>query len=303
VRERRSSLNPANVAGLRVLVAEDNLINQEVTLGILADLGCTAICVADGSQALEALERDAFDIVLMDCQMPVMDGYETTRAWRQREAATGRHQKVIALTANASSEDREACRVAGMDDFLSKPFQRSELCAMLAKHVGTIPPEVATAEVAPAVVAPAVVAPAVVAPAVVAPVVVAPVKPTPVVEAQPDVLDPSTLAQIRATQRPGRPDLVARILTLFLEKSPAQLSEICEAASDPARLARAAHSLKGGSANLGLVQLASLLSSIEQHAKRNQLTEIPTLLEALPGAHAAAMQAVRHELAPKESHV
>jgi HPt (histidine-containing phosphotransfer) domain-containing protein len=117
------------------------------------------------------------------------------------------------------------------------------------------------------------------------------------------VLDPSTLAQIRATQRPGRPDLVARILTLFLEKSPAQLSEICEAASDPARLARAAHSLKGGSANLGLVQLASLLSSIEQHAKRNQLTEIPTLLEALPGAHAAAMQAVRHELAPKESHV
>lgn len=145
----------------------------------------------------------------------------------------------------------------------------------------------------------------VVAPPPVAPhVVVAPPVVAPVTAPPSDVLDPSTLAQIRATQRPGRPDLVARILTLFLEKSPAQISEICEAASDPSRLARAAHGLKGGSANLGLVQLVSLLASIEQHAKRNQLTEIPALLEALPVAHAAAMQAVRHELAPKEeSHV
>lgn len=279
VRSRTVSQNSTNLAGLRILVAEDNLINQEVTMGILADLGCFAVCVGDGAQALEALSRDSFNIVLMDCQMPVMDGYDTTRTLRKRELATGAHQTVIALTANASSEDREACRLAGMDDFLSKPFQRAELSAMLGKHVGMALP---------------------VAAAPVEPVAAVPVEPVPTTAS---VLDPATLAQIRATQRPGRPDLAARILALFLERSPAQLSEIREAAGDPVRLARAAHALKGGSANIGLVQLASLLSSIEQHAKRNELTAIPTLLDALPDTHAAAMRAVRHELAPQEPHV
>ncbi len=122
-----------------MLVAEDNLINQEVTLGMLADLGCTSQCVADGQQALDALAHERFDLVLMDCQMPVMDGFEATRALRQREAGTAAHQVVIALTANASAEDREACRRAGMDDFLSKPFQRSELAGLLQHYAALAP--------------------------------------------------------------------------------------------------------------------------------------------------------------------
>ncbi|MEO7735499.1 MAG: ATP-binding protein, partial [Kofleriaceae bacterium] len=131
----RTTVGLSRVLGLRVLVAEDNLINQEVSVGMLADLGCTAMVVPDGQQVLDALARESFDLVLMDCQMPVMDGFEATRALRRRESDGGPRQLVIALTANASAEDREACRVAGMDDFLSKPFQRNELAAMLIRHV------------------------------------------------------------------------------------------------------------------------------------------------------------------------
>ena len=129
----RTTTGLRRVLGLRVLVAEDNLINQEVTVGMLADLGCTAMCVGDGEQALAALAGEAFDLVLMDCQMPVMDGFEATRALRRREQGGGVHQTVIALTANASPEDREACRAAGMDDFLAKPMDPESMFATILK--------------------------------------------------------------------------------------------------------------------------------------------------------------------------
>jgi two-component system, sensor histidine kinase and response regulator len=145
----RTTTGLRRVLGLRVLVAEDNLINQEVTIGMLADMGCTAMCVPDGQQALDALTRESFDIVLMDCQMPVMDGFEATRGLRRRELDVGPRQIVIALTANASAEDREACRSAGMDDFLSKPFQRSELASLLVHHVRQAAPEPTAVQLGP----------------------------------------------------------------------------------------------------------------------------------------------------------
>ncbi len=132
-RSRPISGSAGRALGLRVLVAEDNPINQEVTMGMLADLGCSAECVSDGRQVLQALAREDFDLVLMDCQMPVMDGFEATRALRRLEADGTSRIPVVALTANASAADRRACQEAGMDEFLSKPFQRQQLVAMLAK--------------------------------------------------------------------------------------------------------------------------------------------------------------------------
>jgi signal transduction histidine kinase/CheY-like chemotaxis protein len=358
---------------LRVLVAEDNLINQEVTLGLLADIGCTAMCVSDGQQVLDALGRESFDLVLMDCQMPVMDGFDATRAIRRRELAAGvsgdARQTVIALTANAAPEDREACRIAGMDDFLSKPFQRNELVRLLLRHLRTstlfAPPGPPSSTGAPAVSSPAQAiapsasgsdtreptarsarAPAGVpgptiwrmptlmsistlgsSPAIAAAPVdpipgdpaspvdpipgasLSPVDPTTLASAPPlatapapaaaEVIDRSVLDRIRAIQRPDRPDLVARVLKLYLERSPAQIQAIVDAAAtaEATRLVRAAHDLKGGSGNLGLVQLVELLARIEQLARRERLAEVPALVAVLPAVHAAAVAAVRDELA------
>jgi len=119
---------------LRVLLVEDNLINQEVASALLETLHCDCTIAGNGKQALDALAADSgFDLVLMDCQMPEMDGYEATRCIRAGEAAGGSHIPIVALTANAMAGDRELCLDAGMDDFLSKPFQLHELSSVLGK--------------------------------------------------------------------------------------------------------------------------------------------------------------------------
>lgn len=113
----------------RVLLVEDNPVNQLVAKGMLGKLGCDVVVAAHGAEALDQLEHDEFDLVLMDCNMPVMDGYEASRQIRQ----SGRwpNLPIVALTANAMSEERERCRAAGMSDYLAKPFRREELAALL----------------------------------------------------------------------------------------------------------------------------------------------------------------------------
>ncbi len=120
------------LAHLRILVAEDNIVNQKVALRQLKSLGCTSItCTANGQEALDRLKQQNYDIVLMDCQMPVLDGYETTHAIRQLEIGSRHKTIVIGLTANAMKGDREKCLAAGMNDYLSKPVALEELSAML----------------------------------------------------------------------------------------------------------------------------------------------------------------------------
>ena len=113
----------------KVLLVEDNPVNQLVAKGMLGKLGCDVVVAAHGAEALDQLEHDEFDLVLMDCNMPVMDGYEASRQIRQ----SGRwpNLPIVALTANAMSEERERCRAAGMSDYLAKPFRREELAALL----------------------------------------------------------------------------------------------------------------------------------------------------------------------------
>jgi len=119
----------------KVLLVEDNPVNQLVAKGMLGKLGCDVVVAAHGAEALDQLEHDEFDLVLMDCNMPVMDGYEASRQIRQ----SGRwpHLPIVALTANAMSEERERCRAAGMSDYLAKPFRREELAALLDQWIPT----------------------------------------------------------------------------------------------------------------------------------------------------------------------
>ena len=124
-------------AGARVLVVEDSEINQLIIVSMLAKQGHSSEVVVDGRAALDALRRAAFDVVLMDCQMPTMDGYEATHRIRAGEAGAGNNAiPIIALTANAMQGDREKCVAAGMDDYLAKPFLFDELAGQLGKWVG-----------------------------------------------------------------------------------------------------------------------------------------------------------------------
>lgn len=120
----------------RVLLVEDNIVNQTVTKGMLQRLGLTVDTATDGQLALQLHANQAYDLILMDCQMPTMDGFETTRRIRQQEQTSGRHTPVVALTANAMEGDRERCLAAGMDDYLAKPISREALSLCMQRWLG-----------------------------------------------------------------------------------------------------------------------------------------------------------------------
>jgi len=119
-------------------VAEDNAVSQRVAVRMLEKAGHRVDLVSNGREAVEALQRTSYDLVLMDCQMPEMDGFEATRAIRAAEVGTDRHVPILALTASAMQQDREQCLAAGMDDYLAKPFTKQTLTAALERWTGPL---------------------------------------------------------------------------------------------------------------------------------------------------------------------
>jgi CheY-like chemotaxis protein len=133
----RYSLQDARepAGSLRVLIAEDNLVNQRLVTRMLEKRGHFVVVAGNGREAVEALEKESFDLVLMDLQMPVMDGFEATTAIRKKEGDRGIHVPVVALTAHAMKGDREKCLAGGMDGYLTKPIRPHELDELLGNYL------------------------------------------------------------------------------------------------------------------------------------------------------------------------
>ncbi len=258
----------------RVLVAEDNPVNQEVASAMLEQLGCQAELVANGQQAIEAVACSRYALILMDCHMPVLDGFAATAAIRRQEQASGLPPvPIIALTANVVKGFREQCLAAGMDDYLSKPFEQAQLRALLAQWLppGRVEPPVASGAAPP---------------------------PGPAVAVADPLLEPGPLAKIRALQRPGQPSLLGKIIGLYLASSPPLLQALREAVSqgDAVALTEAAHSLKSSSANLGATRLAALCKDLEQRGREQRLENSPDLLASVESQYAEVQQALKQAL-------
>jgi CheY-like chemotaxis protein/HPt (histidine-containing phosphotransfer) domain-containing protein len=248
------------VSTLRILLAEDHHINRKLCLLMLDELGARADTVENGVAVLSALEHAEYDLILMDCNMPEMDGYEATKTIRQREATrTGenaRHIPIVALTANALIGERERCLAAGMDDYLAKPFTTSELRDVLLRAGGEM-----TA----------------------LPTVVAPVSRLDQLAAE---LDRESVAAMLDDFIKDLPERLSE-MEKFMEAG--QVKE----------LERSAHSMKGISAAFGLEDLTARYRVIEAAAEADDLATARRHFQHLPAAQAAAIAWLRNWLAHK----
>lgn len=233
--------------GLRILLAEDNAVNRKVAVRMLEKWGCEVKAVNNGQEAMAALEQSQYDMILMDCHMPGLDGYEATKEIRRREESTGQHIPIIAFTASAMEDDREACLAVGMDDYVVKPVKPAELLQALLRWQGR-----STVDGGP-----------------------------PVTEEWPE-LDAKQLHNATG----GDPEFAQELLTEYLRTADRTLARI-EAAvksGDATELRAAAHALKGSSLTLGATALANLSKEMENLAKEGKVDRAAGLLEKMRAA-------------------
>ena len=218
---------------MRVLVAEDNAINMEVALNQLHNLGYAADSVVNGNEALDAVKKKEYNVILMDCQMPEMDGFEATAQIRRREGDLA-HSIIIAVTAHALEGDRKRCLAAGMDDYLSKPVKIDALRQMLEFWTVSVPersePESEVSD-------------------------------EPAVD---EAVDLSVLHAHRELQQPGKTDLVTKLIDLFINATEKSVTTLKKAVgdSDMATIKREAHGIKGSAGNIGAQRMATLCNEL-----------------------------------------
>lgn len=262
--EKRQAIEPNVKFDLRVLLAEDNHINQMVAINFLESFGCTIDLAENGQQAVDLFSRNPYDIIFMDCSMPVMDGYESTRTIRSMESEN-QHIPIIALTAHAMEGDRDACLKAGMDDYIAKPIRKKSMETVLAKYankksvissetgkenqtVESPDPKSGYPEAFPS-------------------------------ERQPVVFDYEFL--LNDIDRDI--ELMNEIIDAFLEDTPPILEQIRAAIEEShlEQIRQAAHKIKGTAANIGGMKLSDIGSRIEWEAKNNNLIRCQDLFQPL----------------------
>ena len=235
---------------LQVLLADDNAVNQQLALALLKKMGYRADVATNGAEVLEALARRPYDVVLMDVEMPVMDGLEASRRINQ-EWPAGQRPRIIAMTANAMQGDREACLAAGMDDYLSKPIRREELAAALARSEARAvsADDAATAD---------------------------------------EVDDPGSVDLAELEAAVGDPSFVRELISTFLNDAPDLLGELRSSLEqrDFEELRRAAHTLKANGRTFGATGLAALSEELELSAQRGKLADAVELVTRIEKEYA-----------------
>ncbi len=222
----------------RVLLVEDNEVNQAVALGMLEEIGCETVAVANGQEAVERCSNEQFDVVLMDCEMPVMDGFEATAAIRKRQSG-GHTVPIIAVTANAVNGDRERCLAAGMQDYISKPIAPKKLHETLKKWLRKS-------------------------------------EPSSITKGDPKSLDAASLDSISKLRGVGGEKMVQQVVKLYLSSSAKLVEELRMrlADGDPEAVRQAAHALKSCSQTVGASAIATLSQQIEEMGRNGELAEI-----------------------------
>ena len=258
----------------RVLVVEDNPVNQAVAVGVLENMDCRVTTAANGRQAVDLFNRDTFDLVLMDCEMPIMDGFEATRHMRttEFERNSSAHTPIVALTAHALAEIREKCLHSGMDDFLVKPFDELQIGDMLRRWIPsqeraprkrlTTPTDMPETETTDGTV----------------------------------VIDLGAINKIRAIQGKSNGALFGRVVSQFTVTAPQLVAAIRSSSDDDdgEALWRAAHSLKSSAAALGAKRLSNRCAQIEAVARERGGRAVHDLLDALEMDLANARDGLRN---------
>ncbi len=256
---------PTSVSDHTILVAEDNPINQKLAMFQFAQLGYQADIVSNGREAVAAVAGGGYSLVLMDCQMPEMDGFAASAAIRAAEARSGDGRiPIIAMTAHAMQGDRSACLSAGMDDYVSKPVTSHELSAALERWLPA-------AHVA---------------------------QPPRGIDGEPLTVDVSVLKHLGAFQAPGRSDFVDQMIDSYLEQAPPVIDALVAAveSGNPHALEFEAHTIRGSSLNLGTLKVAQLAEELECIGRAGSTAGASTLVAVLRDefAHAAVELAGMH---------
>jgi two-component system sensor histidine kinase/response regulator len=284
-------VKPLQGLSCRVLLVEDEPMIQAVGKAMLEHYGCRVDVVANGRQAVEAISRQRYDVIFMDCQMPGMNGFEATGLIREMEAgnraegAAGRIP-ILALTGLAGEEERERCLAAGMDDYLGKPFTMSGIRAKLERWVvspDAVSPEGKGNEGSQGVDADRFTQEGVGR------------------QEEPSAIDEKTIEMIASLAPPGSEDLLKNVIGLYLESSATLMAGINAAvkAKDAAALHRAAHTLKSSSANLGAVTFAGICKELGMMGRNNALEEAGARLAVLTREY----QRVREALERRENRI
>jgi CheY-like chemotaxis protein len=263
----------------RILVAEDNPVNQDVATGILENMGCSVVIALNGAVAVRRLAKEKFDLVLMDCEMPVLDGLQATMRIREFEAMTagreggGKRTPIVALTAHALADVRQKCMEAGMDDFLTKPFDETQMSKALHRWIGHLERAPAAEPADPVRRA-------------------QPAESRPAREESP--IDFAALDNVAAFKGATGEALFKRVVSRFTGTAPVLAASLREhyATSDAEALWRIAHNLKSSASALGANRLAGQAGEIELVAREHGVAAVKPLLAGLDRELAAALKSL-----------